>query len=256
MVVTLKNIQESTNILTKATLYSGVNAIAKIPIDLSITVKNTPNIASCTGKTNKTLCLGGMCCDEKCRVGADCCTTNDCTAANEECSSSFKCVASVIPGECEGKNDSTACQTGVCCSQECVECCSDSDCSTGEVCTSYNTCEAETPNECKGKTDNASCTDGVCCDEYCITGGECCAKEDCPTGKTCSSSNYCVTSGNGGDGGGIDFVTIGLIAGGVAAAGIAAYFLLKKFRKKGGEGDQELDSGEESEEEFSDEDFY
>jgi hypothetical protein len=138
-----------------------------------------------------------------------------------------------------------------------VECCSDSDCSYEETCSSNNICKAPISNECAGKADNASCTDGICCDESCVTGGKCCADSDCDTtkGETCSS-NSCVSGGNGGEGGGTDFVTIGLIIGGVAAAALVGFFLFKRFKKKGGEGDEELEPREEGEEEFSDEDFY
>jgi hypothetical protein len=250
LTVELQNVHTSMNISTFANLKSGSTQLAQIPVNLMVSVIGSQNYSSCVGKADKDLCLGGICCTEVCRTGgADCCSSSDCSLG-EECSSSFKCAPAVIPGECEGKSDNTTCSAGVCCSGECVECCSDSDCSAGEICTS-NSCEAETQNECAGKNDKASCTGGICCSEFCIKDGACCVDGDCPAGQSCSFGNVCEAGS-----GGIDFITIGLIAGGVAVAGIAGFFLLKKFRKKGKEGDEELEPGEEGEEEFSDEDFY
>ena len=247
------------NISVFATLFSGSSELAKIPVDLRVTVYGGQNVSSCAGKLDKELCMGGMCCNQVCVVGAECCQSYDCPTG-ETCSSSFKCESGITPSdECEGMSDSSTCSTGVCCSEQCVECCTDGDCTSG-TCSSFNICETPPVNECDGMADLSGCSDGgVCCSGYCMTGYTCCVDDNCNDWQTCSSGT-CVTKGNGGDGdepAGIDMVTIGLIIGGVAAAAVAGFFVFTKLKKKTGEGDEELEPGEEKDEdEFSDEDFY
>ncbi len=251
LIITLKNIQDDMNISTTVTMSSNIVQQFQIPMEFSISVIGG-DYTTCTGKPDKAECLGGICCAEVCRKnGANCCSVSDCGYA-EKCSSSFKCEASVIPGECEGKADMTACTGGRCCSGSCIaggECCSDPDCTSGTC--SYNSCQQQ--SECSGKADGDSCTSGVCCSESCV---DCCTNEDCDTtaGETCSTLYICETNKTSSEG--IDFVTIAIIIGGVAAAAVVGFFVFKKFKKKGG-GDEELDApAEEGEDEFSDEDFY
>jgi len=257
MTVTLHNIQSSANISTFATLLSGPTEIKQIPVELRISVIGGINPESCVGKTDMTLCLGGICCGQICRTGgAQCCSSSDCPSG-QTCSSDFKCTTSVTPGECEGKSDMTTCTGGVCCSGLCItggECCTDSDCSIGETCSFINICEAQPANECDGKSEGASCSAGYCCSGECQ---ECCTSADCTGGKTCSDG-IC-TGGTVPSDGGIDIMTIALIGGGVAAAAVVGFFLFKKFRKRGGkEGEEDFEEGgdEKEEDEFSDEDFY
>jgi hypothetical protein len=258
MTVTLHNIQSSTNISTFATLLSGPTEIKQIPVELRISVIGAINPASCEGKSDMALCLGGICCGGVCRTGgAECCSSSDCPSG-KTCSSDSKCTPTVTPGECEGKSDMATCTGGICCGSSCItggECCSSSDCTgTGETCTYSNKCEAQPANECEGKAEGAACSTGYCCNGQCQ---ECCTNADCTGGKTCSGG-ICVT-GTEPSGGGIDIMTIALIGGGVVAAAVVGFFLFKRFRKKGGkEGDEEFEEGgnEKEEDEFSDEDFY
>ncbi|MCJ7816690.1 MAG: hypothetical protein MUP55_02425 [Candidatus Aenigmarchaeota archaeon] len=258
MTVTLHNIQSSANISTFATLLSGSTEIKQIPVELRISVIGGINPESCVGKTDMTLCLGGICCGQICRTGgAQCCSSSDCPSG-QTCSSDFKCTTSVTPGECEGKSDMETCTGGVCCSGSCItggECCTDSDCSIGETCSYINICEAQPPDECDGKSEGASCSAGYCCSGYCQ---ECCTSADCTGGKTCSDG-ICTGDIEPTPGGGIDIMTIALIGGGVAAAAVVGFFLFKKFRKRDGkEGEEDFEEGgdEKEEDEFSDEDFY
>jgi len=249
MSATIKNILYSTNITTYATLTAGTKEL-RIPVDLRITVIGQPPESTCSGKADKSLCLGGICCSELCIAGGECCTDSDCSSG-QTCSN-YKCSATTA-GECAGKQDNSVCTGGICCSELCIaggECCTDYDCSSGQTCSYNYKCEVQA-NECAGRSDTSSCTGGICCSELCIAGGECCTDSDCSSGKVCSSSSICETPSETPQGGGFDIITIALIGGGVAAAAAVGFFLFKKFRSKGeGEGEE----GEE--EEFSEEDFY
>ncbi|MEM7815995.1 MAG: hypothetical protein QXN71_02665 [Candidatus Aenigmatarchaeota archaeon] len=251
MVVTLKNIQNSLNISTYATLFSGSEQILQIPVELRVTVIGAVDPSSCLGKDDGSLCLGGICCGEICRVKAECCLSSDCPSG--KVCTDFKCVTSITPSECEGKPDMSTCTDGICCSGACIqggECCVSSDCPSGKTCSYNNKCiSSVTPGECEGKTDGTTCSTGVCCSGECV---ECCKNDDCKQGEVCSTLNKCEPSSTDG-GGGIDVLTIALIAGGVAAAVFAGFFIFKKFIKKKGEGEEEVET---EEEEFSDEDFY
>jgi len=260
MTVTIHNIQESINFTTSVSLLSGTTIIKEIPVDLKITVMTSGG--GCEGKDDKDDCMGGICCGGVCRTGgAECCSAADCDSyAGETCSTEYKCVPSVTPGECDGQIDKTECTNGICCSGACItggECCSTSDCGYGEECSISYICTAST-GECEGQADGMGCSSGFCCSGYCQ---QCCTDGNCNTaaGETCSTDGYC-TSGTT-PGGGIDVITIALIIGGVVAAAVVGFFVFQKFvKKKGGkEGDAEFDEGggkEEEEDEFSDEDFY
>ncbi|MCX6814168.1 MAG: hypothetical protein NTY20_00740 [Candidatus Aenigmarchaeota archaeon] len=256
MTVTLNNIQSSTNISTFATLLSGPTEIKQIPVELRISVIGAINPASCEGKSDMALCLGGICCGGICRTrGAECCSSSDCPSG-KTCSSDFKCTSAVIPGECEGKSDMASCTGGICCSGSCItggECCSSSDCNTDETCTYSNICEKSTPIGC---TTNSDCSSGVCCSGSCQ---QCCTSSDCTgAGETCSDG-ICTGGTEPSPTGGFDITTIALIGGGVAAAAVVGFIVFKKFiKKKGGGGEEEFEEGgdEKEEDEFSDEDFY
>jgi hypothetical protein len=257
LTVTIKNVQSSANISTFATLLSGSTELKQIPVELRISVIGGINPASCTGMPDMSECLGGICCGGICRKsGAECCISYDCPTG-ETCSN-YKCVESSTPGECQGRSDMATCTGGICCDEICIaggECCSSYDCpSSGQTCTYRNKCESGgSTNECDGKSDGAVCTGGYCCDGLCQ---ECCTNSDCDmsAGETCSYG-MCTASSTGE---GVDIATIALIGGGVAAAGVAGFFLYKKFlkKKKKDEGDEDFEGGESEEDEFSDDDFY
>jgi hypothetical protein len=259
MTVTIRSVQSSMNISTFATLLSGSTEIKQIPVELRISVIGSTG--TCEGKNDKELCMGGICCGGVCRTGgAECCSTLDC-GYGEECSSVYKCVQSVTPGECSGMSDMAACTGGICCLGTCIaggECCTSMDCGYGEECSYSYICTASVTNECEGQSDGTACSSGYCCSGYCQ---ECCTSMDCTGAGEICSGGMCMVSDNGGTTSpGIDVTTIALIAGGVVAAAVVGFFVFQKFvKKKGKEGDEDFDEGggkEEEEDEFSDEDFY
>jgi hypothetical protein len=277
MVVTLKNLQQKTELSFNAPLYSGSRILDQVSVSLLINTVNTTDYTTCTGRQDMEACISsgrpGVCCSELCKQFGECCRDIDCEAG-KECSG-YKCE-SAITAECLGKTDMDPCTGGVCCSESCKvggECCSSFDCTgVDETCKS-NICTSGTQDECSGKADDTKCTGGVCCSGSC-TSKECCTDDGCQTGKCCSGScvataECCFDSDCGEQTcnaeykcaaetptGGLDIVTIAMVGGGVAIAALVGLFAFKKFKKKG-KGEEEIEEGGEAEEdEFSDEDFY
>ncbi len=98
----------------------------------------------CEGETDGTVCTQegstGICCNENCIVGGECCNDFDCSEGN---CIGHKCETSSA-GECEGKEDGDFCSNGYCYREECVECFKDSQCYNGTCDLATNTCTAST----------------------------------------------------------------------------------------------------------------
>jgi len=263
--VAVDNIATSMNIETYISLFSGENLLIRIPADIKVTViGGGTSDGFCADEEDGIHCNGGVCCGGSCITGAECCKDGDCRADEKcegnmcvaassavclkgECYAGSSCPAGKVPtgetctvggeegvcceeNECAGKSDGEGCSLGVCCSEECVECCTSGDCSYGEEC-SGNRCVSV----------SRSCSEGYCyteCPEGMIQTGEYCTEN--------GESGVCCTVSTNVGGGGFDITPV-IILVVVALVGVGGFLAYKKFLKK-----EELPE----EEGFEEEDFY
>jgi hypothetical protein len=170
--INLHSISSSLDINTVADIKSKAGTVlGEIPVKMKISY-TSGGVTDCSQLADGADCLGGICCNKVCQKKAECCADGDC-GYGEICSS-YRCVSGTstdMPcstgicmtdgslscpsgqeetgtcisggvtyiccadtGECAGRADGTTCSGGVCCDEECVECCDDSDCDTGYEC--------------------------------------------------------------------------------------------------------------------------
>lgn len=233
-----KNLDTGLSAATSIPVYSGGGTkLATISLKAQISVKDAGGADySCTGKSDGTDCIGGICCDGSCKKKAECCDAEDCDLG-ESCVSN-RCTSS-----------STSCPSGSSCRVGAVDCGSDiyvTTCSGGVCCKS-----SSSSNECDGETDGTYCSGGICCSESCIEDAECCASYQCDDGYTCKSYE-CVASSSGFDIINLFVIILVIVIAGLGAYG-AYYYFTKIRKKKDGEEEEEK---KEDEDIFSDEDFY
>ena len=127
--------------------------------------------------------------------------TEDCTASRTCSDAKFSCLTLGNYSACMPISGNCPClgvkcpQGQVCCKSDgaCHQCCSDSDCPSGQICRSDGTCGAKDP--CK----NVSCNPGQQCDP---NTGKCVCQSPCPAGTCCDSATQtCSASACGGGGG-------------------------------------------------------
>jgi hypothetical protein len=173
----LSSVTSAMDITTTADILSNGTKKGEIPIRLNISYVGGSGLPDCSQLSDGSDCLGGICCSGTCQKKAECCADSDCTSGScvsYRCSEAGPvdrycttgtcmtdvvscpdgqeetgtCTSGGVPGiccavagECSGQADSTPCTGGVCCSGECVECCTDADCLEGYECDVFNECE-------------------------------------------------------------------------------------------------------------------
>jgi hypothetical protein len=241
--------------------------LAGIPVDISVSVINATGGGDdfCASAPSGTFCNGGVCCSHECLIGGECCSDSDCDSG-ETCNTDNLCVASSsdtcsegtcrqscrageastgeectkgdITGvccaevnECEGKDNGDLCSEGVCCYEECVECCTDSDCPSGQECSLSNSCVYK----------SKECTTGTC--RSTCRAGEASTGEDCDYYSAGARDGVCCVEAVGID------PTLIIVVVAVVAGLVVVYFLLKsgklKALRRGGKKEEEEELGEE-----------
>jgi hypothetical protein len=253
--LTIHNLYNGIDITSAADLYANDTKIGEIPLDIEVTIINgTAPTNFCDTAPAGTFCNGGVCCRGQCLQGGECCSDLDC-GQGETCSQSSQCVrtagdcasgtcrqscqtgerdtgtsctlAGSLTGicceavsECASRADGSLCSDGVCCGGECVECCTDDDCSSGSCSLSYR---------CVSST--ASCPSGSVCRSGCLSGES--ASGECSSGVCCSPAD-----------GGFD-PTLLIVAGVVVAALVVVLLLLRsgklRLKRKAGEEEEEVE---------------
>ncbi len=191
--INLRDISSSLDINTIADIKSGEGTtLGGIPLRMRISY-TSGGVTDCSQLTDGADCLGGCCyqrvckmveccTDNNCPSGQTCstttfrcsgggtpdipCTTGTCMTGIFNCPDGEEEVGTCISGgvsgiccaevgECAGQADSTPCGGGskVCCNDECVECCIDSDCGEDYECTGNYCFIKGTPESPEGEID-------------------------------------------------------------------------------------------------------
>ncbi|MFH1364905.1 MAG: hypothetical protein ABIH52_04630, partial [Candidatus Aenigmatarchaeota archaeon] len=241
--ISLSGISQSLDIDTIAELRSNGTKYGELPIKMKISYAGSTSVTDCSGLSDGTNCLGGICCSGTCQR-IECCTSSDCTSGT--CSSN----------RCSSGGTDTYCTVGTCVTSAFT--CPDGQEETGS-CTSGGSsgiccATSGTVDECYDKYDLEECSSGICCSGECLEtiGTDCCTDFDCIGDQTCDTNNLCI-GGGGGGGEGFDMTLIIIIAVIAIGAGIGIYFF---FIKKKGKSSSDEFEDKKDDDVFDEEEFY
>jgi len=245
--VTLLNIDSAMDIGTTAEIYSGTDIVGTILISLNISyVGSGSGAVDCTGLSDGTKCLGGLCCSGSCVERIECCTSSDCSGG----------ACDPFTNRCGDGGGDIDCTTGSCIT-------SSSSCASGS--TQSGTCRRSGfsgiccvsdggGDECDSLFEGDECNNGLgmCCSGECEEYAQCCTSIQCDEGETCDDFFSC-TSVVVPPAPVIDYTLIMIIAL-VAVGALVAFIVFKKIKKKGSE--EEGFEKKKDDDAFSEEEFY
>ena len=152
-------------------------------IQLCVAVLSIGNTCDRNEMCQSAICSGGYCSE---------CTKDDQCSSDQYCelkgAKENRCFAKKIIGtECGGDAE---CTSSHCSNRKCVQCLSDSDCSSGQFCKLANPAADDYQLCASPAANGAQCfVDGECTSSHCINNicGECAMDSQCATGEFCNT---------------------------------------------------------------------